>query len=119
MRATLFNMRTEDLEKRALSLPGAVESAHFGKRDFRVGNRIFMSLPEAGRAVVKFTPGQQKLFLETEPGVCAAVPGGWGLKGWTSVYFMDADDGIISHVMDTAWRNVAPKSLLKPPVPAE
>jgi hypothetical protein len=104
MRATLFNMRTEDLEKRALSLPGAVESAHFGKR---------------GRAVVKFTPDQQKLFLETEPGVCAAVPGGWGLKGWTSVYFMDADDGIISHVMDTAWRNVAPKSLLKPVVPAE
>ncbi len=102
-------MRTEDLEKRALSLPGAVESAHFGKRDFRVGNRIFMSLPEAGRAVVKFTPGQQKLFLETEPGVCAAVPGGWGLKGWTSVYFIDADDGIIAHVMDTAWRNVAPK----------
>lgn len=112
-------MRTEDLEKRALGLPGAVESAHFGKRDFRVGKRIFMSLPEAGRAVVKFTPDQQKLFLETEPGVCAAVPGGWGLKGWTSVYFADAEDDIIAHVMDTAWRNVAPKDLLKPAAPAQ
>ncbi|MEK1926350.1 MmcQ/YjbR family DNA-binding protein [Rhizobium giardinii] len=106
-------MRAEDLEKRALSLPGAVESAHFGKRDFRVGKRIFMSLPEAGRAVFKFTPDQQKMLLETEPGVCAAVPGGWGEKGWTSVWFADADEDTIDHVMETAWRNVAPKTLQK------
>ncbi len=106
-------MRTEDLEKRALSLPGAVENAHFGKRDFRVGKRIFMSLPEAGRAVFKFTPDQQRMLIETEPCVCAAVPGGWGEKGWTSVWFTDADEEIIDHVMDTAWRNVAPKTLKK------
>jgi|UPI00056809AC hypothetical protein len=106
-------MRAEDLEKRALSLPGAVESAHFGKRDFRVGKRIFMSLPEAGRAVFKFTPDQQRMLIETEPSVCAAVPGSWGEKGWTSVWFMDADEDIIEHVMDTAWRNVAPKTLQK------
>ena len=104
-------MRTEDLERRALSLPGAIESAHFGKRDFRVGKRIFMSLPEAGRAVFKFTPDQQKMLIETEPCICAAVPGGWGEKGWTSVWFMDADEDIIDHVMETAWRNVAPKTL--------
>ncbi len=103
-------MRTEDLEKRALSLPGAIESAHFGKRDFRVGKRIFMSLPEPGRAVFKFTPDQQRFLIETEPGLCCAVPGGWGEKGWTSVYFIDADEDIIGSVMETAWRNVAPQT---------
>lgn len=112
-------MRAEDLEKRALSLPGAVENAHFGKRDFRVGNRIFMSLPEAGRAVFKFTPDQQRMLIETEPGVCAAVPGGWGEKGWTSVWFADADEDIIDHVMETAWRNVAPKNLQKSEEPLQ
>ncbi|TGV48477.1 MmcQ/YjbR family DNA-binding protein, partial [Mesorhizobium sp. M2D.F.Ca.ET.160.01.1.1] len=34
----------------ALDLPEAVEKSHFGKADFRVRNRIFMSLPEADRA---------------------------------------------------------------------
>jgi len=106
-------MRTEDMEKRALSLPGAEESAHFGKRDFRVGKRIFMTLPAAGRAVFKFTPDQQRMLLETEPGVCAAVPGGWGARGWTSVYFAEADEGIIDQAMEIAWRNVATKTLLK------
>ncbi len=106
-------MLTEEIEKLALSLPGTLESSHFGKRDFRVGKRIFMSLPEAGRAVFKFTPDQQRMLIETEPGVCAAVPGGWGLKGWTSVWFADASQDTIDHVMETAWRNVAPKSLQK------
>ncbi|RVH88303.1 MmcQ/YjbR family DNA-binding protein, partial [Sinorhizobium medicae] len=46
-------MLTAEIEKLALSLPGTQENAHFGARDFRVGNRIFMTLPEAGRAVFK------------------------------------------------------------------
>ncbi|OJF95888.1 MmcQ/YjbR family DNA-binding protein [Pararhizobium antarcticum] len=104
-------MLTEEIEKLALSLPGTLESAHFGKRDFRVGKRIFMTLPEAGRAVFKFTPEQQRRLLETEPGICAAVSGGWGVKGWTSVWFTQASEDLIHSVMETAWRNVAPKSL--------
>ena len=67
-------MLTEEIEKLALSLPGTQENAHFGTRDFRVGKRIFMTLPEAGRAVFKLTPDQQRMLLETEPAVCAAVP---------------------------------------------
>lgn len=105
-------MLTEEIEKLALSLPGTLESSHFGKRDFRVGKRIFMSLPEAGRAVFKFTPDQQRMLLETEPGVCAAVSGGWGEKGWTSVYFTQANEDLIHTSMETAWRNVAPKRLV-------
>ncbi|MDO9417336.1 MmcQ/YjbR family DNA-binding protein [Pararhizobium sp.] len=106
-------MLSTDLETMALNLPGTQESSHFGKRDFRVGEKIFMSLPEAGRAVCKLTPGQQQMLLETEPGLCAAVPGGWGLKGWTSVYFEGAEHEVVARILRTAWRNVAPKSLAK------
>ncbi|OAP40726.1 hypothetical protein AU381_02160 [Sinorhizobium glycinis] len=106
-------MLTEEIEKLALSLPGTQENAHFGARDFRVGKRIFMTLPEAGRAVFKLTPDQQRMLLEMEPGVCAAVPGGWGERGWTSLYFVDADEELIRQSLETAWRNAAPKSLVR------
>lgn len=105
-------MTSDDLIAIALGLPGARESAHFGKRDFRVGEKIFMSLPQAGRAVLKLTPGQQAMVVETDPGLCAPVAGGWGAKGWTSLYFDSADDERVHDLIGTAWRNVAPKALV-------
>lgn len=105
-------MTSEDLAAIALGMPQALESAHFGKRDFRVGGRIFMSLPQAGRAVLKLTQDQQRMVVETDPGLCAAVPGGWGHKGWTSVYFDSADGERVGDLIGMAWRNVAPKTLV-------
>lgn len=110
-------MISDDLVVIALGMPGARESAHFGKRDFRVGEKVFMTLPEAGRAVLKFTPDQQALVLETDPGLCAPVPGGWGSKGWTSLYFDGADAARVRELIDTAWRNVAPKKLVAASLP--
>lgn len=108
-------MLSEDLVRMALAMPGAEESAHFGKRDFRVRGRIFLTLPEAGRAVCKLTPGQQAMLLQTEPGLCAAVPGGWGHKGWTSLYFAGAEPETVRHIVETAWRNASP---VRKPSPA-
>ena len=105
-------MTSDDLIAMALAMPGAQESAHFGKRDFRVGERIFMSLPQAGRAVLKLTPDQQAMVVETDPGLCAPVPGGWGLKGWTSIYFDSADGERVRDLIGTAWRNAAPRKLV-------
>ncbi|MFB2551000.1 MmcQ/YjbR family DNA-binding protein [Ensifer soli] len=104
-------MRSETLENMALALPGTRESSHFGKRDFRVGKHIFMSFPEPGRAVVKLTPDQQALLLATEPGLAVAVSGGWGARGWTSLYFTEADGAVVRDVIERAWRNVAPRRL--------
>jgi len=105
-------MISDDLVTMALGMPGAQESAHFGKRDFRVGEKIFMSLPDPGRAVLKFTPDQQLMVMETDPGLCAPVPGGWGRKGWTSVYFDGAEGERVRELIAAAWRNVAPKRLV-------
>ena len=107
-------MTSDDLIAMALGMPGARESAHFGKRDFRVGEKIFMSLPQAGRAVLKLTPGQQAMAVATDPGLCAPVPGGWGLKGWTSLYFDGAEGERVQALIGTAWRNVAPKTAAAP-----
>ncbi|RVI94837.1 MmcQ/YjbR family DNA-binding protein, partial [Sinorhizobium meliloti] len=32
--------------------------------------------------------------------------------GWTSFYFVGADDELVRQSMETAWRNVAPRSLV-------
>lgn len=102
-------MTSEDLVQMALAMPGAQENAHFGKRDFRVGGRIFLALPEPGRAVCKLTRDQQAMLMEMEPALCSAVPGGWGHKGWTSLYFAAAQPGTVHHILEIAWRNVAPE----------
>ena len=108
-------MTSEDLVQMARALPGAEENAHFGKRDFRVDGRIFLTLPEPGRAVCKLTRDQQAMLVETEPGLCAAVPGSWGHKGWTSLYFDSAEVDTVSHIIEIAWRNVAPADMAAPP----
>jgi hypothetical protein len=104
-----------DFRDQALSLPEAVESSHFGCPDFRVRKRIFATLAfiKEGRAVVKLTPEQQRQFIAGEPGVFAPVPGGWGRMGMTTVELAAATHETLHPALLTAWRNVAPKRLVK------
>jgi hypothetical protein len=108
-------MITQDVYRAlALSLPEAVESSHFDTADFRVGNKIFATLRDSdGRAVVKLSPDEQRLMVETMPGVLAAIPGSWGLKGWTRVDLEKATEEEAGHILAMGWRNVAPKKLQK------
>lgn len=95
----------------ALAMPEAQEKSHFGKADFRVRDRIFMSLPEPGRAVVKLTPEQQEMMAGAEPAIFVPIKGGWGRKGWTSVMLAAADETTLLSAITQSWRNVAPSAL--------
>ena len=106
-------MDTVRARKLALDLPETVEKSHFGKADFRVRNRIFVSLPEADRAVVKLDRDQQEMMAAAEPSVFRPVPGGWGQKGWTSIMLEACDEQTFRSAIRTAWRNVAPPALRK------
>ncbi|RUX29015.1 MmcQ/YjbR family DNA-binding protein [Mesorhizobium sp. M7A.F.Ca.US.011.01.1.1] len=97
----------------ALELPEAAEKSHFGKADFRVRNRIFMSLPENDRAVIKLDTGQQEMTTAAEPLVFKPVPGGWGRKGWTSIILDACDEQTFRSAIRMSWRNVAPPALRK------
>jgi hypothetical protein len=106
--------------KIALSLPEAAESAHMGHGDLRVREKIFATPAdrEGGKAVMKFTPEQQQMLCEAEPDIFAPVPGGWGRKGWTHMTVAKADAATARSALWTAWRNVAPRTLLKAHPPA-
>ncbi|MBX3583610.1 MAG: MmcQ/YjbR family DNA-binding protein [Rhizobiaceae bacterium] len=104
-------MQQDEFRAIALSFPEAVESSHFESADFRLRGKIFATLREAdGRAVLKLSPDQQKLLLETAPGLFEPVKGSWGLKGWTRVVLDRADEATVRHAMEYAWRSVAPTS---------
>jgi hypothetical protein len=95
----------------ALSLPDAVEGAHMGHADFRVGGKIFATLghPDTAYGMVQLKPDQQALLVETSPKVFTPVPGGWGRQGSTHVRLAAADAATLKNALMMAWTNRAPK----------
>jgi hypothetical protein len=105
-------MSASRFRKVALALPGAVEGAHRGHADFRLGKRIFATLgyPDADWGVVKLTPEQQAVLVEAEPDIFRGVPGGWGKSGNTNVRLAKADAATLQSALTMAWHNIAPKA---------
>jgi hypothetical protein len=107
-------MTVDDFRRMALVLPEAVESAHMGHPDFRVRKKIFATIwPDDSWGMVKLTPDQQALFVHGEPAVFRPVKGGWGEKGATNVRLEVANPITLHQALLTAWRNVAPKTLIQ------
>jgi hypothetical protein len=96
----------------ALSLPGAVESAHCGHPDFRVSGRIFATLSGAdiGCGVLKLTLEQQDSFHAELPDVFEPVHGGWGRTGMTFVHLETVAPDTLLGALRTAHRNVTAKA---------
>jgi hypothetical protein len=108
-------MSAARFRRTALSLPQAVEGSHHGHADFRVGKRIFATLgyPDKQWGMVKLTPEQQSVLVGAEPEMFRPVPGAWGMSGSTHVRLAKVDEPSLSSALTLAWRNIAPKSLLK------
>ena len=107
-------MTEDEFRRLALELPGATEGAHMGHPDFRVGGKIFATLwPEDGWAMVKLTPDKQEAFVHAAPKVFSPVKGGWGRQGATSVRLKSATRTMARDGLLAAWRNRAPKRLVR------
>jgi hypothetical protein len=106
-------MTPDGFRRLALSLPEAIESAHMGHPDFRVGGKIFATLasPDANHGMVKLKPEQQEMFMRVEPDVFTPAKGGWGRAGSTLVVLKRAKVATLRDAMVAAWRNAAPKRL--------
>jgi len=100
-------MTADEFRRMALSLPEAVEAAHMGHPDFRVGGKIFatLSYPRTGLGMVALTPEQQELFVRTESKTFTPVPGGWGMRGNTHVLLKTAKKAAVREALTVAWRN--------------
>ena len=98
----------------ALSQPGTLEVFRRGHLEFKVVRKAFASLegPADSVATIQLTPEQQALFMHAAPRTFVAVPGGLGRLGATNVVLAHAEEAAVEIALITAWRNVAPKSLL-------
>jgi hypothetical protein len=108
-------MTPNEFRELALSFPEAIESAHMHHPDFRVGGKIFATLgyPNEDSATVKLSADDQRKFVRISPGVFQPAKGAWGRQGSTIVCLPAATTDIVREALTAAWRNVAPKRLVK------
>jgi hypothetical protein len=106
-------MTAAQFRKIALSLPEAIESAHHGHPDFRVGGKIFATLayPDKASGVVMLDPDEQTFFVKIDGAAFSPVKGGWGKQGATLVHLQAAKTGVVRSALEAAWRRRAPKRL--------
>lgn len=107
-------MTANEFRRRALSLPESEEGSHMEHPDFRVGGKIFASLgADETWGMVKLTSEQQASFVGDAPDVFAPARGAWGRRGATIIQLRRANKMSVSQAFLLAWRNTAPKSILK------
>jgi hypothetical protein len=108
-------MTPAEFRKIALSLPETEERSHMSHPDFRVAGKIFATLgyPGKTRGMVKLPPEDQHYLSKDYPDVFIPVKGAWGRRGATSVHLKAAKKEILAKAIEAAWRNNAPKRLLK------
>jgi len=103
-------MTADDFRRLALSMQGAIESAHMGHPDFRANGRIFASLHSNDtRGMVKLTPEEQREFLRASRAMFEPSSGAWGRQGCTNVLLSSADAATVRGAMILAWQAVASK----------
>jgi hypothetical protein len=109
-------MTPSTFRKLALSLGGAIESAHGGHPDFRAGGKVIATLgyPGAEWAMVKLTSEQQQMLVDAEPQMFVPVKGTWGLRGATNIKLAAADQRTVRSALTMAWRNVTEAKPKKP-----
>ena len=113
-------MKADDARELALSLPEAGEQDHHGFPSFRVGSKIFATLPDPGRLHVMLDAEQVPDALDALGDAAQKLIWGSKLAG-VAVALGAADRRALSAQLRVAWRRVAPKTLLKqvdePPTP--
>jgi predicted DNA-binding protein (MmcQ/YjbR family) len=105
----------DDIRRLALALPEAVEADHFGMPSFRVRGKIFSTIHLTHpRMMVKLDLEDQRNLAEAHPGVIEAVPGYWGRKGSTFVWYEKADEALVAMLLAMAHAGVTPKPRQRP-----
>jgi len=100
-------MTADDFRRLALSMHGALESAHMGHPDFRANGRIFATLHSNDRfGMVKLEPGEQREFMREHPGMFEPSAGAWGRQGCTNVKLAAATEKAVRPAMTLAWEHV-------------
>jgi hypothetical protein len=107
-----LKVQPEELRAFALSFPEAVEIETWGHPTFRVREKIFAALGDSGTSGVKTSKLEQIALVSSQPDVFS-VPDYVGRYGWVSVRLDLVDADHLKELVEDAWRQTAPKRLVK------
>jgi hypothetical protein len=107
-------MKFEEARKLALSLPEAVEAPHFEMLSFRIGKKIFATVPPESDFVHVFVDEEEiRAAILEHPKVCDALMWGQKLAGVRVRLAALRKPAILEALLRSAWKRKAPKRLLK------
>jgi hypothetical protein len=90
-----------DVRRLALALPGAEERDHHGFPSFRVGGRIFATLPDAGTLRAMLDEGGIRTAIHDAPSVCSEQ--WWGKRlAAVAVDLAAADEALVARLLEEA-----------------
>jgi hypothetical protein len=105
-------MRLEEARRFASSLPGSHEQAHFEKSSFRVGGKIFATVPPGGRHLHVFVDEHEaRASVADDPSAFEELMWGKKLAG-VRIDLHVADRDTVLGSLEESWRRRAPKLLI-------
>ena len=105
-------MNVEQVRRIALALPSVAEEPHFDYASFRIGGKIFATLPPDGGHLHVFVDEEQRqVALALEPEVTAKLLWGKRVVG-LRVQLAAAKPPLVKRLLEQAWSRKAPKRLL-------
>ncbi|RRN78837.1 MmcQ/YjbR family DNA-binding protein [Pseudoxanthomonas sp. SGD-10] len=104
-------MKPEQLRQYALSLPEASEAPHFDYASFRVGGRIFATMPPDGKHAHLFLDDEQReLAVRLHPAWVETLT--WGSKAvGVRIRLAGTNPKIVAALVRLAWERRAPRAL--------
>ena len=97
----------DDFRKLALSLPDTIEGSHMGHADFRVGGKIFATLPKKDHGMVKLPPADQARLIDPETETFMPAAGAWGRQVSTIVKLKQVGKSVLEEAMRKAWNQAS------------
>ena len=105
-------MTGDELRRVALSFPEAVEKETWGHPTFRVREKMFAAIDEAGTsASVKARREAQAALVGSEPETFSVAPY-VGQHGWVTVDLARVDPEEMAELLEDGWRATAPKRVV-------
>ncbi len=104
---------TDELRRLALELPDAEEHPHWDKPSYRVRGKIFaVEQPDGVTALLKMSLEEREAQVTLAPDVFS-VPEKYARLAYVYVRLDRVDREELRALLAGAWKQVAPKSLLK------
>ncbi|TMG68698.1 MAG: MmcQ/YjbR family DNA-binding protein [Chloroflexi bacterium] len=95
----------------ALALASTQEADHWGNPSFRVGGRIFATVPDSEHMNVMIDPFDVESAVLEEPDACSELR--WGKKvSGVQVDLRRASPELLGDLLEAAWRRRAPRRVL-------